>query len=56
MLDCDLAEKLTRFRNRLRHLAGVFACALCALGAAAAFAAYDWRDLLNQLVRLKSSR
>ena len=56
MLDCHLAQKLSRFRKRLRHLAGVFPRTLCALRSAAAFSAYDWRDLLNQFVRLKLAK
>jgi hypothetical protein len=49
----DLAQKLTRFRERLVNLAGVFPSALRAFMTSATFSANDWRDLLNQFARLK---
>src|SRR4030095_14944863 len=51
-----LAEQFTRFRQRVRDLAGVLASALRVLRASAAFSAYNGRDLLDQFVRLKLRR
>ena len=50
---CDLAQKLSRFRQRLVDLAGVLPSALRAFRTSAAFSTDDWRDLLDQFVRLK---
>ena len=48
-----LAQKFPRCCERFVDLAGVFAGALRALWTSAAFAAYNRRDLLDQLVRLE---
>src|SRR4029077_12687320 len=50
----DLAQKLSRFCQSLRDFARVFTCTLGVLRAATAFSANNRRDLLNQLVCLKS--
>jgi hypothetical protein len=44
---CDLAQKLFRFRKRLRHFAGVFPSSLRAFRPAAAFSTDDWCNLLD---------
>src|SRR6266704_5475723 len=48
-----LAQKLSRSCQRFRDLARVFASALRAFRTPAAFSAHDWRDLLDEFVRLK---
>jgi hypothetical protein len=42
-----LTQELSRFLHRFRQFAGVFTGALRALRTSAAFAADDWRDLLD---------
>ena len=52
-LSLRLSEQLPRFRKRLANFACVSASALRALGSSPALSAYNWRDLLNQFVRLE---